>query len=301
MISLKHNFVSPKSDSLDITLIQPSNWNEDHVLSMASARLVGRASVGTGAAEEIAISSNLTLGSGTLDLASSVSVTALAAASATVSGAISGASLSVSGDVDFTGTGAVKLPAGTTAQRPSGVSGDIRFNSTLTKFEGHTGASWEPISTLTQGTAQASTSGTAISFTGIPSWAKRITVLLSGVSLSGTANILIQLGTASGFETTGYASSAALAGTSVDGGSASSTAGMIVRAGLAAALQSGVVQLYNVSGNTWVASGSYSRTDAAFSGGMGGTKTLADVLTQIRVTSTATDTFDAGTINVMWE
>jgi hypothetical protein len=53
-------------------------------------------------------------------------------------------------------------------------------------------------------TAQASTSGTSIDFTGIPAGAKRITVMFSGVSLSGSASYLFQLGDAGGFETTGY-------------------------------------------------------------------------------------------------
>lgn len=50
--------------------------------------------------------------------------------------------LNASGDVNFTGTGAVQVPAGTTAQRPSGTMGDFRFNSTLGKFEGYNGTAW---------------------------------------------------------------------------------------------------------------------------------------------------------------
>ena len=41
------------------------------------------------------------------------------------------------------GTSHFKIPAGTTAQRPgTGAAGDIRFNSTLTKFEGYDGSVW---------------------------------------------------------------------------------------------------------------------------------------------------------------
>lgn len=57
------------------------------------------------------------------------------------------------------------------------------------------------------GTAVASTSGTSIDFTGIPSWAKKITVMFSGVSTSGTSVIQIQLGSGS-VQTSGYASNA---------------------------------------------------------------------------------------------
>ena len=41
------------------------------------------------------------------------------------------------------GTSHFKIPAGTTGQRPgTGVAGDIRFNSSLTKFEGYDGSVW---------------------------------------------------------------------------------------------------------------------------------------------------------------
>lgn len=136
-ISLKHSFVSPKSDGTDSTLVQPSSWNAEHQLTMATARLVGRTTAGTGAAEEISVGAGLTFAAGSLSLASSVSITAL-----TASGAVSAGSLTVSGDVDFTGTGAVKVPTGTTAQRPTGAAGDFRFNTTSGTFEGFNGSQW---------------------------------------------------------------------------------------------------------------------------------------------------------------
>ena len=41
------------------------------------------------------------------------------------------------------GTSHFKIPAGTTGQRPgTGAAGDIRFNSSLTKFEGYDGSVW---------------------------------------------------------------------------------------------------------------------------------------------------------------
>lgn len=47
------------------------------------------------------------------------------------------------GDVNLTGTGAIDIPAGTTAQRPgTASSGMIRFNSTLSQFEGYNGTAW---------------------------------------------------------------------------------------------------------------------------------------------------------------
>jgi len=139
-ISLKHLFTSPKADGTDSTLVQPSNWNAEHQLQMATARIIGRTTAGTGAAEEISVGANLSFTDLTLNLASSVSITAL-----TASGAISGGSLSISGDADFTGTGAIKVPVGTTAQRPTPTTGDLRFNSSITQFEGYDGANWSPV------------------------------------------------------------------------------------------------------------------------------------------------------------
>jgi hypothetical protein len=51
-------------------------------------------------------------------------------------------SLAASGQVTFSGTGAATMNAGTTAQRPTGVTGMFRFNSSLGKFEGYNGSAW---------------------------------------------------------------------------------------------------------------------------------------------------------------
>lgn len=67
-ISLKHAFASGKADGPDSTLIQPSNWNAEHVLTMATARLLGRTTAGTGAAEEISVGTGLTFASGSLSV-----------------------------------------------------------------------------------------------------------------------------------------------------------------------------------------------------------------------------------------
>jgi hypothetical protein len=51
--------------------------------------------------------------------------------------------VTISGRLSLTGTGAAKLNVGTTAQRPaSPVNGDIRYNSTTSKYEGYSGSAW---------------------------------------------------------------------------------------------------------------------------------------------------------------
>lgn len=61
VVSLRHNFVSPKTDGPDATLVQPSSWNEEHVLQQATNRLLGRTAPGNGDTQEIAPGAGLTM------------------------------------------------------------------------------------------------------------------------------------------------------------------------------------------------------------------------------------------------
>ena len=67
-------------------------------------------------------------------------------------------------------------------------------------------------------TAQNSTSGTSIDFTGIPSWVKKITVMFNGVSTNGASNLRIQLGSTT-MQTSGYSG----AGNAFNAGSVANT------------------------------------------------------------------------------
>lgn len=161
----------------------------------------------------------------------------------------------------------------------------------------------EMISThvLTTKTAVASTSGTEIDFTGIPSTAKRITVMLSGVSTNGTSPYQIQLGDAGGFEITSYSSSSMRTNIVNVANTTSSTGLLIDFNDNSSNTRSGIVFITKVTGNTWVSSSTLSTGNGENHFGAG-TKTLSDTLTQIRITTVVgTDTFDAGTINIMYE
>lgn len=152
--------------------------------------------------------------------------------------------------------------------------------------------------TIASGTAVTAT-GTSIDFTGIPSWVKRITVMFSGVSTSGTSNKLIQIGAGS-ITNTGYVSSAS--GGNATLASATSTAGFLVENSIAAAETANIIAtIINVTGNVWVMSSSGAVNSGAFRVG-GGTVTLGGTIDRIRITTVnGTDTFDAGSINIMWE
>jgi hypothetical protein len=150
-------------------------------------------------------------------------------------------------------------------------------------------------------TAQNTTSGTAIDFTGIPSWAKRITVMFNGVSLNGTQSTLIQIGSGN-VDTTGYSS----AGTSVTNATAattSSTSGLIVNTiGIAAQSATGHAVLTLLSGNTWVMSSvTADGTPSSRTCYSAGSKSLSGALDRLRLTNTGSDTFDAGSVNIMYE
>ena len=155
-------------------------------------------------------------------------------------------------------------------------------------------------SAITAGTVQASTSGTSITFSSIPSWVKRITIMFNGMSLSGTANPLIQIGAGS-TDTSGYISSSGYIGTANTTDVSSSTTGFIIRSATASNTVSGHLVITNISGNIWISShtGKSSTTTTFFGGG---DKTLSGTLDRVIVTTTnGTDTFDAGSINILYE
>lgn len=153
---------------------------------------------------------------------------------------------------------------------------------------------------LQRGTA-VTASGTSVDFTSIPSWVRRITVMFNGVSTNGTSNILIQLGAGS-VTTSGYTSSNGLmtaAGTNY----ASSTAGILMgQVGAAADTFFGAASITLISSNIWSAQGCVSRTNSAASQYLSGGVSLSGVLDRVRITTVnGTDTFDAGTINIIYE
>lgn len=153
---------------------------------------------------------------------------------------------------------------------------------------------------ITSGTAVASTSGTSITFNSIPAWVKKITVMFNGVSTSGASNLLIQLGSGS-ITTSGYTSTAC---STYGAGSAitTSTAGLISTVEIVAAgvlFGNAIICLQNSSNgfiSSSVLSGN-SRMQYA-SGGV----TLSGTLDRIRITTVnGTDTFDAGSVNILYE
>ena len=153
-----------------------------------------------------------------------------------------------------------------------------------------------------RGTAVASTSGTAIDFTDIPSWAKRVTVILSNVGLTAAENVLLQLGTSGGIISTGYAANRG----QITGGtntvtSIDTTTSFPIGVGAASTdRHSGTFTIVNQTGNVWVGNG-ISTNNAARTLMTVGYIDLGGQLDRVRITRSGTSTFAAGTVNVMWE
>jgi hypothetical protein len=166
---------------------------------------------------------------------------------------------------------------------------------------GATGALY-PIVSGTSQTAPFSVN-TYAEFLNIPPWAKRITVMFSNVSTSGSSALQVQIGDSGGIEATNYSSSAFGAPNGNAVTAANSTTGYVATSfNNAAYVIVGSLVITNISGNIWVSSGSLGATTGV-GWSCGGSKELSATLDRVRVTTVnGTDTFDTGSIiNIMWE
>lgn len=215
-------------------------------------------------------------------------------------------SVVISGDTSGAITLAAPAVAGTNTLTFPALTGTAVVTSSAASAVGQVpfstdGSTWTPTAKIVSGTSVASTSGTYIDFTGIPSWVKRITVMFSGVSTNGTNSVQIQLGTSSGFVTSGYVAfstrlaSAALATSFITSGVAS------VNITATTDTLSGLITIANLTSNTWASSGNVYLSSSNGSV-TAGSIALSGTLDRVRITTVGgTDTFDAGSINILYE
>lgn len=180
----------------------------------------------------------------------------------------------------------------------------LAFQSEVNGMADNTKALSSNHNKIIQGTEQASTSGTAKTFIGIPSGVRRVTVHFVGVSTSGTSNILLQLGDSGGIETTGYAGSA----TTIDGATPTTvnfTTGFGMTATTAAASilhGQAHITLENQLTNTWTCRSTMGQSDTTRISMGAGSKSLSGEFTQLAITTAGgINTFDAGLINISYE
>ena len=153
---------------------------------------------------------------------------------------------------------------------------------------------------LVLGTAVATTSGTAIDITGIPSWARRITVMFGFVSTNGSSIFLLQVGSGS-VQTTGYSGTIW-----TDASAGQFTTGFPVFSPVSAANNAaGIVQLVLMGTNIWAQSGNLVFGNIQSTGWSSAgclQSTLSGALDRIRLTTVnGTDAFDGGSINILYE
>jgi hypothetical protein len=215
----------------------------------------------------------------------------------------SGYSMTPGGDGQLsitTGSGAGTTALTINASQNTTLVGTLQVNGTLQAAGVTTN-----IYPIVSGTAQTAPFAvtTYADFTGIPSWAKRITVMFDDVSTSGTSVIAIQLGDAGGVETTGYFSTGQNVVSTGITHTSPTTALALGSAVSSTAAYSGVayLSLLSSSTNTWVMTSGLTAGGATALTGYG-SKSLSATLTRIRITAVnTTDTFDTGTVNIMWE
>jgi hypothetical protein len=218
----------------------------------------------------------------------------------------------ITGITDLTvadgGTGASSITANSVilGNGTSALSGNLVAPSTSGNVLTSNGTTWvsQENLKLTLGTVQASTSGTSIDFTGIPSWVKRVTVMFNGTSVSGTSPLMVQLMTGSSVPTTSGYLGTANGGFNNDPDGSNHSAGFkLANTSPSASYTNNVNMIItNLTGNTWselsIVTNSTSPRIAIGSGSVA----LASILTGIRITTVnGTDTFDAGSVNIIYE
>jgi hypothetical protein len=153
----------------------------------------------------------------------------------------------------------------------------------------------------TLATAITLTNQTAPDFTSIPSWVKRITLMFNGVSPNSTGALLVQLGDAGGYETTGYGSSMTYILNATPATTNVSTGFLAGTFGNAGASYNGIMTITTLGSNVWVMSVNLNDATSARTFFGSGAKTLSDTLTSVRLFIDGTQFFDAGTINILYE
>jgi hypothetical protein len=245
----------------------------------------------------------------------------------TLAGTVSDGAVLADGTVDAAEIGSLTLPTGgdivgTTATQtltnktlttPTIASANLTTALTIAGASGTSGQvltsagtgaapTWASVAAgFTIGTPVNSTSGTAITFTGIPAGVKMIVINLVGVSTNGTSELQIQLGDSGGIETTGYVVRSMSFDTAPLITAGALTSGFCEALGSSSSIRHGMMTLVlqNASTNTWVANGHW-ESQSNLSSHVSGYKSLSSILTQVSITSTAPNTFDAGAINIAY-
>lgn len=219
------------------------------------------------------------------------------------------ATLRFAGSMTLTNGASLILPTGANIQTAIGDTAIFRGEASgVVRCVAYLRASGAPLVVegqgLTLGTEQATTSGTSIDFTSIPSWVKRITVSFDGVSTTGTSVPIVQIGDSGGVEVTGYTGVAAQYSAGPATNSANLSSGFAFQASWAAAdtFYGSMTLTRQDESNTWACAMVAGHGNSAVQATCAGTKQLSGTLDRVRLTTVGgTDTFDAGSVNIAYE
>ena len=152
------------------------------------------------------------------------------------------------------------------------------------------------------GTVVATTSGTTVNLTDVPSGVKAVDITFNVVSTNGSSGVMLQIGPSGGVVTTGYSSTAY---GSTDGATSTSTAGLLISRNPAsndALYGNAHLRLMNASTNTWTIDGMVGGRNGSGMCWFSGIIALAGPLIKLRLaTVNGSDTFDAGDANTQWQ
>ena len=220
---------------------------------------------------------------------------------------LSGAATSFTAAIIGTTMTVASVASGTVAVGQQITGTGVTAGTVITALGTGTGGAGTYTVSPSQTAASATMTVVGLGFLNIPSWAKRITMLLNGISTTGTSDLIVQIGSGS-YTTTGYSGSGMfISQSSVAAGAAGATNGFAFCGVIAAGNFSGIINLCNISGNIWNYTSTASRSGGTT--GNNGTQvvaynafTLSGVLDRIQLTTAAgTDTFDAGSVNILYE
>ena len=157
-----------------------------------------------------------------------------------------------------------------------------------------------PASSIITTATNVSAGGTVVDFTGIPSWVKRITMILNGVSTNGNDDIMVQLGVNSP-TTSGYLGAAWNSG----GSTINLSTGFRDGCFDGSAVRRGMFVfdlLGSLSSTIWVCNAILGRSDTTAMNIVSGTVGLSGTLNIVRLTTqNGSQAFDGGTVNILYE
>lgn len=138
-ISLKHSFNLAKSDGTDTTIVKPSDWNAEHVITLGAGKVLGRDASGSGAVQELPISVDSSLQSMKPPSGTTAQRPATPAAGMM---RYNSTTTRLEAYIDSAWTGVGRAVSVGTSAPSNNYSGDLYFNTSTGALQVHNGTSF---------------------------------------------------------------------------------------------------------------------------------------------------------------